>query len=416
MVHIGAVVGSIAGGLLNVHVGQRVTLLLAMPFSLALWLALSFTSAVWLLLLIRAMLGVTQGLVGAASGNYVVELSDSKLRGRLTGFVETGRQTGFLLVYIVGSLDLTWRQVILVCGCITTIPPFVGLLFMPNSPRWLVTRGRLEEARKSLVFFRGSHYDVQPELTDIIDQFNMTTKNKKSFKDQLQQMRAPSVFRRLVFLAFLMIVVQFTGNISIATYVVPIFQASNSDISSYVSAILVGTIRVVGTVVFLLVVDRVGRRNIVFVTCTTCATSLMALGVYFFLQHRGVDLSNIGWLPLTMLMLYTPFVCAVQAVTSLLRAELLPTSIRATAAALMYVIFFTAMFTVTQTFPAMVETTGEHGAFWIYGGVCVLIALVVGFTLPETRGLSLEQIDDLFRHGKHTVNAIDSKVSSVKIP
>lgn len=416
LIHIGAIVGSIAGGMMNLYVGQRVTLLLAMPFSLALWLAMSFTSTVWLLLLVRTLLGLTQGLVGAASGNYVIELSSSKLRGRLTGFIETGRQVGFLMVYLVGSLDLTWREVMLVCGCITAIPPFVGLLFLPDSPRWLVTRGRFDEARKSLLFFRGSHYDIQPEFDSITDQIKRTSANKKSLKDQLRQMREPSVLRRMLLLAFLMIAIQFTGNMSIATYVVPIFQATDSGINSYVSAALVGSIRVVGTIVFLLVVDRVGRRSMIFVTTLTCATTMLSLGVYFFLHHRGVDVGDISWLPLSTIMVFTAFVCGAQAVMSLLRSELLPTSVRATTTAIMYVFFFTGMFIATQTFPLIVEGAGEHGAFWIYSGSCVLIALVVGFKLPETQGLSLEQIDDLFRYGESTVQAINPRVSAEKVP
>ncbi|XP_045619012.2 facilitated trehalose transporter Tret1-2 homolog [Procambarus clarkii] len=417
LIHVGGVIGSMVGGVLNMRVGQRVTLLVAMPLSLVLWLALAFTPSVWLLLFLRALLGATQGLVGAASNNYVVEIAQKEIRGRLTGFTDTGRQVGFLLVYVVGSLDLTWREVMLVCGCITAVPPFIGLLFMPDSPRWLVTKGRLEEARKALAFFRGPRYDSQPEYDDIIQQFEHTTNNKTGFSDQMNQMREPSVFRRMVFLAFLMVAVQFTGNMSIATYVVPIFQASNSTFNSYTSAILIGCIRVVGTVVSQLLADRLSRRIMVIIPCLACSVTLAVLGAYFFVQSQQMDVSSIGWLPLTALMVYTPFVCIVQAAISILRAEILPTSIRAFSAAIMYVFFFMGMFAATYTFPAMVGTIGEYGAFWSYSASCVIIALVVGHVLPDTRGLSLEQIDDLFRYGKkYIMQSMNSRFPPQKIP
>nr|XP_053635094.1 facilitated trehalose transporter Tret1-like [Cherax quadricarinatus] len=417
LIHIGGIFGSMVGGVLNVHVGQRITLLISMPMTLVLWVALFFTNAVWLLLFLRTLLGAVQGLVGAASGNYVVEISQKDIRGRLTGFTDTGRQVGFLLVYIVGSLDLTWREVMLVCGCVTAIPPFIGFLFMPDSPRWLVTKGRLDEARKALSFFRGPHYNCQLEYDDIIHQFEQTTNNKMGFMDQLHQMREPSVFRRLVFLVFLMVAVQFTGNMSIATYVVPIFQATNSNMNSYTSAILIGGIRVVGTVISQLVVDRMSRRFMLIGPCLACTATLLTLGGYFCAQNQGLDISNIGWLPLTALMVYTPFVCIIQAAITILRAEILPTSIRAFSAAIVYVFFFTGMFVATFTFPAMVATIGEYGAFWSYAAACLLIALVVGHILPDTSGLSLEQIDDLFRYGKkHILQSVDQKISSPKIP
>nr|XP_053635097.1 facilitated trehalose transporter Tret1-like [Cherax quadricarinatus] len=409
--------GSVVGGVLNIHLGQRITLLISMPMTLVLWVALFFTNAVWLLLFLRTLLGAVQGLVGAASGNYVVEISQKDIRGRLTGFTDTGRQVGFLLVYIMGSLDLTWREVMLVCGCVTAIPPFIGFLFMPDSPRWLVTKGRLDEAQKALSFFRGPHYNCQLEYDDIIHQFEQTTNSKMGFMDQLHQMREPSVFRRLVFLVFLMVAVQFTGNMSIATYVVPIFQATNSNMSSYTSAILIGGIRVVGTVISQLVVDRMSRRFMLIGPCLACTATLLTLGGYFCAQNQGLDVSNIGWLPLTALMVYTPFVCIIQAVLTILRAEILPTSIRAFSAAIVYVFFFMGMFAATYTFPAMVATIGQYGAFWSYAATCVLIALVVGHILPDTSGLSLEQIDDLFRYGKkHILQSKDHKISSPKIP
>lgn len=407
-------VGSLLGGGFNVYLGQRVTLLLAMPFSLVLWLGMSFTSMVWVLQLMRALLGMTQGFIGAASANYLAEVTQSELRGRLMSFLDIGRQSGILLVYVVGSMELTWRDVMLVCGCVTTLPTFIGLLFLPNSPRWLVTRGRHDEAYDALVFLRGPDYNSKLELQTIVDHFNQATADKQSTMDQLKQMREPTVLYRLVFMSILTVLLQFTGNVPIVTYVVPIFQAANSSLNSYGSAVSIAGLRVAGTVAFTVVVERMGRRALLVTSSLACAATLLLLGVYFLLHNMEADVSSIGWLPLVSLLVYMPFVVAIQAVVAILRSEIFPNSLRATTVSVIYIVFFLAMFAVTQLFPVMVENTGEQGVFWTYAGACLLMALIAALLLPETRGLTLEEVDDKFRYGKKIqvqVSCVTNKVS-----
>lgn len=400
LLHVGAMIGSLMGGGLNIYLGQRVTLLLAMPFSLALWLGMSFTSTVWVLQLMRAFLGMTQGFIGAASANYLAEVTQSELRGRLMSFLDIGRQSGILLVYIVGSIELTWRDVMLVCGCVTTLPTFVGLLFLPNSPRWLVTRGRHDEAYDALVFLRGPDHNSKLELQTIVDHFNQATANKPSTADQLKQMREPTIFYRLIFMGVLTVLLQFTGNVPIVTYVVPIFQAANSQLNSYASAVSIASLRVAGTVAFMLVVERMGRRTLLVTSSLACTATLLLLGVYFLLQNMGIDVTSISWLPLVSLLVYMPFVVAIQAVVAILRSEIYPTSLRAATVSIIYIVFFLAMFAVTQLFPVMAETTGEQGVFWTYAAACLIMAVMAALLLPETRGLTLEEVDDTFRYGK----------------
>lgn len=397
---MGAMVGSLLGGSLNIYLGQRVTLLLAMPFSLVLWLGMSFTASVWVLQLLRALLGMSQGFIGAASANYLAEVTQPELRGRLMSFLDIGRQSGILLVYVVGSTGLTWREVMLVCGCITTVPTFIGLLFIPNSPRWLVTRGRQNEAYDALVFLRGPNHNSKLELQTIVDHFNQASANKQSAVDQLKQMREPTILYRLVFMSILTVLLQFTGNVPVVTYGVPIFQAAKSSLNSYGSAVTIASLRVAGTLVFMAVVERMGRRTLLVTSSLACAATLILLGVYFLLQNIGTDVSSIGWLPLVSLMVYMPFVVAIQAVVAILRSEIFPTSLRAMTVSAVYIVFFLAMFAVTQLFPDMAETTGEQGVFWTYAGSCLIMALMAALLLPETRGLTLEEVDDTFRYGR----------------
>ena len=379
------------------------TLLLVMPFSLVMWLIMSFTSTLWVLQLMRTLLGVSQGIVGTASTNYLAEVTHSTVRGRLMSVLDMGRQTGILLVYIVGCMNLTWREIMLVCGCVSTLPTFIGLLFIPNSPRWLVTQSREEEAYESLVFLRGPHYDSKKELQSIVDHFQKATANTKSTMEQMKQMQEPNVLYRLVLMTVITILVQFSGNISIVTYCVPIFQAANSTMNSYGSAVSIASLRVAGIFVFMLLVERLGRRILMVTSSLLCTISLLFIGVFFMLKNTGSDVSTIGWLPLISLLVYMPFVVSITAVTAVLRSEMFATSIRAMAVSIMFAVFFLSMFAVTQFFPNMMETLGEQGTFWTYSISCLLLALVTVLLLPETSGLTLEEVDDTFKYGKKIV-------------
>ncbi|XP_068203977.1 facilitated trehalose transporter Tret1-like [Palaemon carinicauda] len=415
IVHVGATVGSLLAGGLNFRFGQRVTLLITLPMTLLLWVALAFSTDVWLLLVIRAVLGAAQGFIGAASNNYVVEIAHSDFRGRLSGMTDTSRQLGFLLVYVIGTFGLTWRQIAVVCGVVTTVPPFVGLCLLPNSPRWLVTRGRTEEAEKALTFYRGSSYDVKGELATVVAQMEKTNSSQLGMSEQLKQMCSPEVYPRFILLTFLMFSVHFTGNIAIATFVVPIFQAAGAGIDPYTSAVIIGSVRVAGILTFLMFVDNVGHKPAFIFSNIICTICLFILGTFFYLQNLGYDVSSFSWLPLASLFVYTPFVCAIQALTSLLRGELLPTALRALGVSFLYIVFFLGMFASTQAFPEMIKATGEQGIFWVFAGSCIVMLTVVAFALPETRGLSLEEIDDLFRkRSSGTVTASIEKEETIK--
>lgn len=370
-----------------VWLGQRVTMILLLPLFLASWLTLTYSTSLWMLQTSRLLMGFIAGALEAASYGYATEITHRNLRGMLVGSVDTMRQVGMLLVYAVGSSSLTWRQLALVCGSITTVPVFVALPFLPDSPRWLVTRSRVKEALRSLTYFRGAHYNVSSEMAAI--ESHCKDKNVLS---QVKLLRSPMVLKVTVLLAFLMFIVQFTGNIVVISYLVPIFNVAEVDIDSYMSAIIVISMRVVGTIFSFLVVDRLGRRPAIIISFLLISFSLMAFGAFYYLQDVGVDMSRFSWLPLTSLTLFTFFTCVGHPVLNLVRGELLPTSVRSLVAPFLFVVFFVGMFIAAEIYPWMVEAVGVYGAFWVYAGVSLLLMLVTVLFVPETRDTTLEEV------------------------
>ena len=316
--------------------------------------------------------------------------------------IDLFRQLGFLFVYVVGSSGISWRQTSLLCGCVTTVVPFVAFWFLPNSPRWLATKSRLPEARSSLKFYRGEEYKIDQELDDITKQLKPLAKDNSVTK-QFEMLRQDSVMKRMFLLVFMFFAYQFTGNFSMIVFSVTIFQSVESRIDSYMSTIIVGFVRVFGVAFYIMVADKIGRRKLLLVSLALSSVAIAVMGGFFFAPSLGYDVSYVDWLPLLAMAVFVFFTCVAEPTLILLRSELLPTSVRALGVSIIYIFFFSGAFLVSFLFPLMVDSIGSHGTFWTYALSGVLMTIVGGLFIPETQGKSLEEIESSYRKGDHSI-------------
>lgn len=393
MADLGGFFGSVLNMALLMRLGHRVLLLLSLPISACAWLGAAFAHTPAMLQTMRFIVGLTGSFTLPAGNMYILEVSHKKLRGLLFGLVTTSRQAGNLLIYAIGSLGLGWRTTTLICAGVAILP-VPGLLFLPNSPRWLITQGLLSEAQKSLTFYRGALYDSEPEMNAIMEQIGENGPEKNSIMAQLRMMADPSTLKTLLLLLFISLLYNFTGYNVLIAYIVPILQSANIPMDAYVSAMLIGAVRVAGTVVHLAVVDRMGRKPLLVLSYVSCAFCIACLGGYFFVQNTSGYVNSFNWVPLTSLVIFVFFTGVGQPVIFILQGELLPTSLRATGVSLILCLVFLGSFTAIRTYSLALAFMGEHGTFWLYGGVCLVIAVVSVLGLPETRGRSLEEITE----------------------
>ena len=384
--------GSLSSGPLMVSLGQRVTILISLPVAFLSWLALGLSPSVPLVIAARFAIGTMNGIMADCCISYIVEYSHVHVRGKLGAAIDISRQFGYLLVYTVGSSGLIWRHVAFICGCLATIIPFVGLMCLPNAPRWLATRKRLEESKKALKFFRGNKYDVDQEMKEIEEQVAQVS-GSGSIRGQLRQLLNKAIGLRVLLVAFIMLVIPFNGNLIVVGYSVVIFQSANTGLDEYMCTIIMGIVRVVGALSFILIGDRLPRRKLFFTCFITSSLSLTVLGIYFYFYHRGYDVSNVSWLPLASLIMFMYTTALVGPVLSMFRSELLPNSIRAIGVGISVVALCTGGFIVTQTFPSVIRLLGDDVAYWFYAGCGILIVIIAALTIPETKGRSLEEIN-----------------------
>lgn len=409
IIHLGATLGCIAGGVPHAIIGHRWSLLMSLPGSLMAWLILYFSQTPWLLIFARGILGFTMGVTCFSASNYVKEFADVDIRPTLMAALDTLRQSGFLFVYALGhNADLTWRHIAIICGTVTTVVPFAILIFLPNSPRWLAMRGRLDAAQRSLEFYRGSDYDCHGELTKIRAKLTRR-RDSLTMTDQLRNMRDPVIFRFVVLFAFLHFVSQFTGEVVISTYIVPIFEVAHAT-SPSADSVIAGSVRVLATLVYFLEVQRVGRKRLVISSFSICGVALGILAIFFFDQTRNRIFSDNELVPIIAISIFVFFSNIGFPVLNLVDIELLPVTARATGIAILYGSYYFGGFIATLTYPTMVDSIGLSATFWIYCAFNIIVVIIDYADLPETRGKTSEEIID-----KEREEEVSKKASIVSL-
>lgn len=390
IVTVGAAAGGLLGGWMVQRMGRKLTLMASsVPFVFGFTVIVAAQSR-WMLYVGRALTGLASGIASLVVPLYIAETAHERVRGLLGSCVQLMVVLGIMGVYLAG-LVLDWRW-LAVCS---SIPPTLMLLVMccmPETPRFLLSRGRRQEAEEALRFLRGPHAPVEWESACI----------EEAAQDQgsgfeLSDLRDPGVLKPLLLGVFLMVFQQMTGINAIMFYAESIFQQAhfqNGDLGS----VLVGVVQVLFTAVAAVIMDRAGRKLLLIISGSSMALSTAAFGVYFYLLEQPQPPTQLAWLALlSMGVFITGFALGWGPIPWLLMSEILPVKVRGFAGAVCVLTNWTMAFAVTKSFQDMMTLLTSAGTFWLFSSMCVLNLVFTVIFIPETKGKTLEQIEALFR-------------------
>ncbi|KMY99309.1 facilitated trehalose transporter Tret1-2 homolog isoform X1 [Drosophila simulans] len=403
---LGAACVCIPIGFLINMIGRKWTMLfLVLPFILG-WALLIWAVNVGMLYTSRFILGIAGGAFCVTAPMYTGEIAQKEIRGTLGSYFQLMITIGILFVYAVGAgVNIFWLSII--CGILPLIFGAV-FFFMPESPTYLVSKDRSENAIKSIQWLRGKEYDYEPELAELRETDRETKANKVNVWAALNR---PVTRKALAISMGLMFFQQVCGINAVIFYASRIFLEANTGIEAEWASILIGIMQVVATFVSTLVVDKLGRRILLLASGISMAVSTTAIGVYFYLQKQDpAQVVSLGWLPVASLCLFIiMFSIGYGPVPWLMMGELFATDIKGFAGSLAGTSNWLLAFVVTKTFVNLNDGLGIGGTFWLFAGLTVLGVIFVFFAVPETKGKSLNEIQQELAGNRSTPQAIPAE-------
>lgn len=386
---LAALVGGIIGGTMMVKCGRRNTLILiAIPFIIS-WVVIGSAGNVAVVFVGRSLGGLCVGIGSLIFPVYLGEILQPEVRGSLGLFPTAFGNVGILVCFIAGKY-LDWSG-LAYFGAMLPMIYLVLMFFIPETPRWYVGKGQHEKAKAALKQLRGRENNVDKELSELIRVHEESMNNSSSSFFDVFKTENISVVSILIGLMFFQ---QMSGINALMFYTVKIFKESGSTIDEFLSTIIIGIVNFISTFFATLLIDRLGRKILLYISGTTMVLALFVMGAYNYLMTKEYDVSSFGWIPLVSCVVYVlAFSFGFGPVPWLMMGELLPGRIKGPGASLVTSANWTFTFIVTLTYNDLTESIGMYGTMWTFGIFTAIGLFFTIFLVPETKGRSLEDIE-----------------------
>ena len=342
-------------------------------------------------LIARFIGGIAIGIASGLSPMYIAEISPAEIRGKLVSLNQLAIVVGILAAQIVNwalasdnlqwNIEMGWRWMFWA----EAFPALIFLvlaIIIPESPRWLAMNGKVERARGIFSRIGGEAYAEQ-ELKSIAD---MPVQKEEGGLSVLF-----SKPYRLVLMIGIIVAVfqQWCGTNVIFNYAQEIFQGAGYDVdNTFINIVVTGIANLIFTFVAIYTVDRLGRRALMLIGAGGLAAIYLTLGACYYFQVSGIFMVALVVLAIAC------YAMSLGPVTWVLLSEIFPGKVRGIAVATSTFALWMGSFTLTYSFPFLNQGLGTYGTFWIYTAICALGFVYFYRVLPETKGKSLEELEN----------------------
>ncbi|XP_042206691.1 facilitated trehalose transporter Tret1-like isoform X4 [Homarus americanus] len=342
----------------------------------------------------RLLIGLCTGVTCIAVPTYIGEFSSPDIRGALGSCFQLMAVGGIEFAYVFGIVMSTWRGLAGICA----IPPIIYLtllLFVKESPIYLLSKGKEREAREALQYFRGKNYNIEAEMKLMRKTQDDAQQNKASLRD----LKTPYILKPLLISCTLMVFQQLSGINAVLFNLDKIFKGSGSTLATDIGPIIVGAVLVSATVIASVLMDKAGRKILLVVSAAVMCLSLVALDIFFYAMQQDEvwAADKLSWLPLTSLIVFvTAFSVGSGPIPWLMMGELFSLNVRESASGLATMVNWSTSFLVTLVFQPLQVAIGPYGVYWFFAGCCVINFIFCILVVPETKGKTLQEITALF--------------------
>lgn len=392
IVLLGGIVGSLTSGRITDALGRKkVNFITSILFGIGSVLT-ALSNTIEILILGRFILGLAVGIASFAVPLYIAEIAPANIRGRLVTLFQFAITIGILISYVCSyafaQSDEGWRWMF-GAGIIPAAILFFGMLYVPESPRWLLVKNKEKEARIVLSRILDENI-VENEVSQIKKTITEEKNNQYSWSDLFtKRLRQPLLIGIGIFF-----IQQFSGINAVIYYAPTIFKDAGfaSDNAQLLATIGVGIVNSLSTILAIIFLDKLGRKPILFIGLVGASIALFCLGLSFYLKENGN--ADLQWLSIISVYLYIVFFAiSLGPLGWLLISEVYPLGIRAFAMSLGSFYHWIFDFLVSFTFLTFRTHLGSYGIVWLYMTVVLLGLLFAKYIVFETKGMSLEEIE-----------------------
>ncbi len=384
-VSIGAVIGAILNSFLVEKIGRKKTFIFCASLFIIGSILSYFCQNIIELITSRLIIGLATGVVSFLGPLYISEISTKEKRGTLVSFYQLSLTFGILFSYVINflcsTLENNWR-IMLSFGVFPALILLIGMLFLKDTPRFLIKQNKIDEATKLL-----NKLDDSQNINEIIKDIQTVLKEKTKF------VLTKKLIKPFVVGLGIMALQVATGINAIIYYTPTIFKmtSNQSDSIALISTIFIGVINFLMTFVAIALVDKIGRKPLLYIGLSGMLVGTIGLSSVFHFSFYT------QYLAIIFITLYIiSFSMSMGPIALLLTAEVFPLKYRGYAMSSAVVANFATNFVVTAAFPVMLEKIGISLSFLIFAVIIVLTMFFVHYVVPETKGVSLEELEKNF--------------------
>lgn len=392
---LGSILGALIGSVSNEYVGTRKTILVAFFCVFVSWASFIAADSVTWLYFGRAIGGVSCLMTYTSFSLYLGEVARPEIRGTLISVAATGSLLGTVVGTVAESyLPMKLSSSIYLVTCSLGI---FTMLYLHDSPYHLVKNKNLDKAKKSIIMYN-AHCDVDKELAAIENYLNSGV-TPLGLKNKLGVFKNRPVRKALILVIVLFSLPHVSGEIAIMSYLETILinaKASLIDPKQFVIYT-----HVTGIVTCFLTVnltDKFGRRVMLMISSVGVSVAIGSLGTYFYFLHSGINMQPVQWLPFVCVIMYRiTHAFGYAQIPSTVLGEILPENIRSFGVCIACLGGSLASFIFSKIYQTVVDLAGEECIMWIFAGFSLSSVPFTLFFLPETKGKTFQEIQDLLK-------------------
>lgn len=387
-VYLGCMVGAGAAGRFSDYYGRKNLLIISAILFAISAVGSGISNTIGSFFIYRLIGGLGVGMASMLSPMYIAEITPAKIRGRFVALNQFAIVTGILAAYFVNFLLLAigengWRWMF-IAEAIPALIFLVSMIFVPETPRFLAKKGKDDKAHSILNRIGGGDF-ADFSMNEIRETF------RTEIKGDLRQLTDRSLRLVLIIGITLAILQQWSGINVIFFYAPDIFAKTGASIESQLfQTVIIGAMNVIFTLLAMWLVEKLGRKILLLISTTGMALSYIIIGALFHLEN----LSGYALLIFSLTAVGS-YSLGLAPVTWVILSEIFPNRIRGQAMAIATFCLWIGTFTLTLTFPVLLEHLQGAYTFWLYGVICLCGFVFILLVLPETKGKTLEALEKI---------------------